>query len=164
MGQWDYFCSSFCFLIKPYRGWSKWWIPLKCTYCSIPLKLAYNEKKLYKTLDYWSRDMVNLDFLGKRLGIVSPLHSVYEFSKKCFLCSINWPNFIIWLPFLFGILGNMCIAIVCFTGFYIINFELNLIFLINPFFYKTKKSRQKFKYLENERNFYGEIKSICHHF
>ena len=28
----------------------------------------------------------------------------------------------------------------------------------------TKKSRQKFKYLENEKNFQDEIKSIFHHF
>ena len=27
----------------------------------------------------------------------------------------------------------------------------------------TKKSRQKFKYLENEKSFYDEIKSIFHH-
>ena len=28
----------------------------------------------------------------------------------------------------------------------------------------TKKPRQKFKYLENEKSFYDEIKSIFHHF
>ena len=28
----------------------------------------------------------------------------------------------------------------------------------------TKKSRQKFKYLENEKSFYDEIKSIFYHF
>ena len=28
----------------------------------------------------------------------------------------------------------------------------------------TKKSRQKFKYLENENNFQGKVKSIFHHF
>ena len=39
-------------------------------------------------------------------------------------------------------------------------FEINLIFLIKPFRYMTKKSRQKLKYLENEMNFRGEIKSI----
>ena len=54
----------------------------------------------------------------------------------------------------------MCIAIVCKPGFDVIDFEINLIFLIKPFSYITIKSRQKFKYLENEKNFYGEIKSI----
>ena len=29
------------------------------------------------------------------------------------LYSINWPSFIVWLPLLLEILGNMCIAIVC---------------------------------------------------
>ena len=62
------------------------------------------------------------------------------------------------------ILGNVCIAIVCFPGCDVINFEMNLIFLIKPFFYMTEKSRQKFKYLENENSFQDEIKSIFHHF
>ena len=34
------------------------------------LNLAYNKNKLYKTLDYRSRDMLNFDFLKKDLGIV----------------------------------------------------------------------------------------------
>ena len=41
---------------------------------------------------------------------------------------------------------------------------INLNFLIKPFCYMTKKSRQKFKYLENEKRFWGEIKSIFYHF
>ena len=40
------------------------------------------------------------------------------------------------------------------------DFEINLIFLIKPLSYMTKKSRQKFKYLETEKSFKGEIKSI----
>ena len=47
----------------------------------------------------------------------------------------------------------MCIAIVCFPGCDVINFVADLIFLIKPFFYMMKKSRQKFKYLENEKAF-----------
>ena len=31
--------------------------------------------------------------------------------------------------------------------------EINLLFLIKPVFYLTKKSRQKFKYLKNEKSF-----------
>ena len=45
-----------------------------------------------------------------------------------------------------------------------INFEVNPIFLTKPFFYVTKNSRQKFKYLENEEGFLNEIKSVFHHF
>ena len=109
--------------------------------------------KLHKTLHYWSGDMLNFDFLEKDLEVVSRPHFMYDFSRKMFLMlhSINWPNFIFWLPLLFKVLGNMCVAIVCFPGCDVINFEINLIFLI-------KLLRQKFKYLENEKNFYGEIK------
>ena len=86
------------------------------------------------------------------LGVVSLSHFVYDFSRKIFLMlySINWPNS---LPLLLEILVNMCIAIVYEPGCDIIDFEINLIFLIKPFSYMTKKSRQKFKYLENEKSF-----------
>ena len=59
--------------------------------------------------------MLNFDFLEKGQGIVSPPHFVYDFSRKMFLVldSINWPNFIVWLPLVFEILVKMCIAIVC---------------------------------------------------
>ena len=40
----------------------------------------------------------------------------------------------------------------------------DLIVLIKSFYYMTKKSRQKFKYLENIKNFSPEIKSIFHHY
>ena len=36
--------------------------------------------------------------------------------------------------------------------------KINLIFLIEPFRYMTKKSRQKLKYLENEKSFWSKIK------
>ena len=57
----------------------------------------------------------------------------------------------------------MCLTIVCFSGCDVINFEIILIPPIKPFFYMTKTSRQKYKYLENEKSFYGETKSIFHH-
>ena len=80
------------------------------------------------------------------------------------LQSINWPNFIAWLSLLLEVLVNMCIKIVCEPGYDVIKFGINLIFLIKPFRYMTKKSRQKLKYLENENSFWGEIKSIFDHF
>ena len=62
--------------------------------------------------------------------------------------SINWPNFILWLPVLLEILDNMCIATVFFKGRDVINFQINRIFLIKLFYYYlTKKSRQKLTYL-----------------
>ena len=38
--------------------------------------------------------MLNSDFLGKGLGIVSPPYFVYDFSRKMFLMlhSINWTD------------------------------------------------------------------------
>ena len=36
--------------------------------------------------------------------------------------------------------------------------------MIKPFQYMIKKPRQKFKYLENEKSLWGEIKNIFHHF
>ena len=41
---------------------------------------------------------------------------------------------------------------------------INLTFLIKPFFYMTKKSRQKFEYTESEKSIEDELKSIFHHF
>ena len=46
----------------------------------------------------------------------------------------------------------MCIAIVCKPGCDDNNFEVNLILIIKPFSYMTKKSRQKLEYLENEKS------------
>ena len=47
--------------------------------------MAYNKNKLYKTLDYRSRDMLNFGFLEKGLGIVSSSHFVNDFSREMFL-------------------------------------------------------------------------------
>ena len=84
---------------------------------------------------------------------------VLLFKKKCSSCYILLTD---QMPLadcilLLEILGNICIAMVCFPGCDIINFEINLIFLIKLFFYLTKMSRQKFKYLEIEKSFLDEI-------
>ena len=41
---------------------------------------------------------------------------------------------------------------------------MKLIFLIKPFFYVTKKPRQKLKYLEKKKSYWSEIKSVFHQF
>ena len=84
------------------------------------------------------------DLLEK--GLVSRSQFVYDFSGKMFLIlySINWLNFIVRLFLLLETRGNVCIAVVYFPSCNVINFEINLIFLIKPFFYMTKNSRQKF--------------------
>ena len=54
----------------------------------------------------------------------------------------------------------MSITIVCFPGYDVIDFEINLIFLIEPFSYITRESTQKFKYLDNKKNDEAEIKTF----
>ena len=117
------------------------------------LNLAYYENKLYKTLDYWSKDMLNFHLLEKGLGIVSPPHFVFDFPRKTFLMIyfINWPNFIVWLLFLIEILVNMCMIIFCFPGCNVMSFEINLIFLIKPFLYMTKKWTKFLNILRKKR-------------
>ena len=64
---------------------------------------------------------------------------------------------------LLEILGNICFRTDCSPICDVTKFEINLFFLIKSFYYITKKSRQKFNHLENERSFLGEIKSIFYH-
>ena len=54
------------------------------------------------------------------------------FQKKCFSCYFLLSDQIP-LSGYFYILGNLLIAVACFPGFDVIDFEINLIFLINPF-------------------------------
>ena len=70
--------------------------------------------------------------------------------KKIFLtlCSINWPNFMVWLLLLLKTLANMSIVIIWVPVCHVINFEINLSFLIKPVSYMTKKSGQKIKHLK----------------
>ena len=97
--------------------------------------------------------MSNFVVLEKGLGIVSPPDFGYDFSRKIFLMlhSINWPNFIVWLPLLLEVLGNMCIAI---------NFEINSYLSSQACFSgMTKNSGQKYEYEKK-----GETISIFQHF
>ena len=85
--------------------------------------------------------MLKFGFLDKALGIVSPAHFVHDFLAKVFLMlySINRPNFITWLSLILEIQGKMCIAIVCYPSCAVIDFEINLIFLIELFFLHDQK-------------------------
>ena len=88
--------------------------------------------------------------LEQGLGLVSQLHFVYDFSRNIFLWySINWPNFIVWLPSLREILGSMCIVIICFPVYDVINLEIVCSFLIKSSFYIIK-SQDRFKYEQIE--------------
>ena len=110
--------------------------------------------------------MLNFDILNKGVRIVSAAHFVYDFSTIMFvkLYSINWPNFIVSLPLLLEILGNMGIAIVCWSGCDVLDFKNNLFVLIKPFLYMTKKVKTKTEISWERKELLGEIKNIFHHF
>ena len=93
-------------------------------------------------------------WIGKK-RIIYPPHFVNDLSRKIFLMIYfgNRPNFIVRLPLFLYFLGSICIPILSFLGFDVIISEVNLIFLIKLFSHKTKKSRQKFKYLKNKKSF-----------
>ena len=55
-------------------------------------------------------------------------------------------------------MSNKYIEIICFTVYDVTNFENKLTFLI------VFLHEQNFKYLKNKNNFYGQLKSIFHHF
>ena len=50
----------------------------------------------------------------------------------------------------------MYIVIICFPVYDVINFEIDFCFLINPLFYMTKKSGQKFECRKNKKSFLSE--------
>ena len=82
--------------------------------------------------------------IKRGLKLVSLPYFLHEIKKKIFLTRYfdNWLNFIAWLSFLLEILGNMCIVIICCSVCEVINFEVNLSFLIKLFSYITKRSEK----------------------
>ena len=65
------------------------------------------------------------------------------FMKKNISHVIFWTNFIAWFPALLEILGILCDVIICFSVRDVINFEINLSFIIKPFSYMTKQEFSK---------------------
>ena len=63
--------------------------------------------------------------------------------KYFLLHSVDWSNFIICLSLLREQLSNMSIVIVYQPGCNFINFEINLLFLIKPFFLYGQKFKAK---------------------
>ena len=53
------------------------WKQVVCSFN--PRRAFYDKNKLFKTLDYWSRDILNFNFSEKGLGVVSPPHFVYNY-------------------------------------------------------------------------------------
>ena len=96
-------------------------------------------------------------FLGnkRRSGSSLPFSFSAWFWRKILLmlCSINWPNFIVWLPLIFEILGNTCIATIFFRFMTSDILKLTSASWSRRFRTWTKNSWQKFKYLKNEKSF-----------
>ena len=59
---------------------------------------------------------------------------------------------------------NQAVTSKTFNQVILIDQDFDKIFLIKSFWYVTKKSQQKLKYFENEKSFWGEIKSIFDNF
>ena len=119
------------------------WSKVLCSlYCIVSWGLStYFETKLQTTFFH----LIKLFLKIRGPELVSLPHFLYNFWRKIFflLYSLNWPNFIVWLPLLWEILGNMCTAIICKPGCDIMNFDVNLIFLIKPFFLLDQKVETK---------------------
>ena len=77
--------------------------------------------------------MLNFNFLGKGLGVVSSPHFEYDFLRKRVLIFLLTDQ----IPL------SDCL---CFLRYWVIC-------ILQLFFYMTKKSRQKFKNLQDERSF-----------
>ena len=73
-----------------------------------------NKNKLYITFQTVIREICSILFLINGLGLASPQHFVYDFSRKIFLVlyAFNIPHFVVWLHLPLEILGNICIAII----------------------------------------------------
>ena len=127
--------------------------------------LLYVQVEVYQNIKprYWQLDFtLHEAFLKTKKGLelVSLPRFVHGIWRKLFLTlyTINWSNFIAW------ILNNICIKIICFLFCDVINLEINLSFLMQPFSYMSKKSGRKCKYCKNEKSFKHEMKNIFHHF
>ena len=120
---WDFI--QFVFIVCPSRGLPKYIASKMLTTCFYFIKLFWKTKR--------------------GLGLVSLPHFRHDFWGKIFLrsYSFSWPNFIVLLPLLLGILGNICFAIICFPVYGIIDFESELSSLIGLLSYMTKYVRAK---------------------
>ena len=94
----------------------------------------------------WPLACTSESFLKKTKKSKSSLPASFSvsFLKRIFLAlySINWPNFIAWLPLLREILCNIiCAVMIYFPVYDVINFEITLAFLSSNHFPTWPKSQ-----------------------
>ena len=77
------------------------------------------------------------------MSVSLDLFSAWCLKKKFLLYSITWTSFIVWLPLLHEILGNMCIVIACLQECDVINTETDPIFLMKPFILHNQNVKTK---------------------
>ena len=114
----------------------------------VALNSTYNKNKFFKTIDYWSRDMLNFDFSEKGLRIVSPPNFVHNFSRKMFLIlnSVNWPNR---MPDSFYFLRYWSVSVLQLFVNQVVTSQI----FNQAVFLHHQKVMAKLKYLENEKKF-----------
>ena len=117
--------------------WSKVFYSLFLLYAELrAIEIYWNEAANHLLLPHF-----RLFQKKKGVELVSLPHFLHNFWRKIFLSLyfINSLSFIVWLPLLREILGNMCIVIVYQPGCEVMHFEVNLIFLIKSFFLHDQK-------------------------
>ena len=79
-------------------------------------------------------------------------HFLHDFRRKMslLLYSISWPKYTVWLPLLREILNNIYNVILCEPGCDVINFEINFVFLIKPFFLHEQKFKTNLNILSSK--------------
>ena len=89
-----------------------------------------------------SRDMLDFWFFKKEFGTsLSTTFCGWLYKKKmCYI--LYWSNFILWLPLLLEISGNICLVFVYYPVCDVVNFEINLSFFVKLFSYMTKKKKK----------------------
>ena len=140
------------------QNWACLWInSLKFYIAQFYCVLSWGLLK-YIEINSWSLAFVSRKAFLKnktRSGISSPASFSAWFLEEnisLVILYINWPNFVVYLVLLCGILSNVCCNCLL-TRLWRHKFWNCLIFLIKSFFLHNRKSRQKFKYFENEKSF-----------
>ena len=126
---------------------------LQSNWVQVPLQSLpkYIETKVLTTCVYFAQSLFLKNKKRSRTSLLASFSA--SFLKKNIFSRYNLlmdQILIVWLPLLLEIFGSMCIVFICFLVDNIINFEINLSFLIKPFPTLPKTTVLQFKY-NNEK-------------
>ena len=151
------------------REWFSWKIICKCGGNTSPRPFS-KKSKLSIALDQQSKVLYSLFLLyvqvqGYRSLLKGAEHLLLPHIKLFFfffawflkifftLCSINWPNFTVWLSLLLELWTNMCIVITCYSSCDV-QVKINVLAFLSSHSSPWQiQSGQKFKYLKKEKSF-----------